>query len=78
MISCNQSFITNSWSVSRPKLLLLSFAIWNADDKGFICQQCGRVRDKEEIRKIASEVKSMSEKALMSLSSGSILLYCLC
>ena len=55
-----------------------SFAIWNADDKGFICQQCGRVGDKEEIRKIASEVKSMSEKAFMSLSSGSILLDCSC
>ncbi|KAK9993553.1 hypothetical protein SO802_023256 [Lithocarpus litseifolius] len=46
------------------------FLLRNSDDKGFICQQCGCVRDKEEIRKIASEVKSMSEKALMSLSSG--------
>ncbi|KAF3970156.1 hypothetical protein CMV_006123 [Castanea mollissima] len=46
------------------------FLLRSSDDKGFICQQCGRVRDKEEIRKIASEVKSMSEKALMSLSSG--------
>ncbi|XP_030933873.1 histone-lysine N-methyltransferase ASHR1 isoform X2 [Quercus lobata] len=46
------------------------FLLRSSDDKGFICQQCDRVRDKEEIRKIASEVKSMSEKALMSLSSG--------
>ncbi|KAK4572932.1 hypothetical protein RGQ29_031065 [Quercus rubra] len=48
------------------------FLLRSSDDKGFICQQCGRVRDKEEIRKIASEVKSMSEKALMSLSSGTV------
>ncbi|KAK7817860.1 histone-lysine n-methyltransferase ashr1 [Quercus suber] len=46
------------------------FLLRSSDDKGFICQQRGRVRDKEETRKIASEVKSMSEKALMSLSSG--------
>uniref|UniRef100_A0A2N9F3I1 MYND-type domain-containing protein n=1 Tax=Fagus sylvatica TaxID=28930 RepID=A0A2N9F3I1_FAGSY len=55
-----------------------SFLLRSSDDKGFICQQCGLVRDKDEIRKIASEVKSMSEKALISSSSGSILLDCLC
>ncbi|GMY06847.1 histone-lysine N-methyltransferase ASHR1 isoform X1 [Fagus crenata] len=47
-----------------------SFLLRSSDDKGFICQQCGLVRDKDEIRKIASEVKSMSEKALISSSSG--------
>jgi hypothetical protein len=79
VISCNQLvYYKRQWSVSRLKLPFFSFAIWNADDKGFICQQCGLVRDKDEIRKIASEVKSMSEKALISSSSGSILLDCLC
>ncbi|KAE8077407.1 hypothetical protein FH972_015974 [Carpinus fangiana] len=44
------------------------FSIQN--DKGFICQQCGHVRDKEEITKIASELKLISDKVLMSSSSG--------
>ncbi|XP_052201557.1 histone-lysine N-methyltransferase ASHR1 isoform X2 [Diospyros lotus] len=39
-------------------------------DSGFICQECGLVRDKEEIRKIASEVKLLSEKASELLVSG--------
>lgn len=46
------------------------FLLRSSDDKGFICQQCGLVRDKEEIRKIASEVKLMSDKVLLSSSSG--------
>lgn len=44
-----------------------------ADNKGFICQQCGLLRDKEEIAKITKEMKSISEKASMSLSSSRIL-----
>ncbi|KAL8482070.1 hypothetical protein ACS0TY_028277 [Phlomoides rotata] len=51
--------------------LALSYLI--ADNKGFICQQCGLLRDKEEIAKITKEVKSISEKASMSLSCGRIL-----
>ncbi|XP_059453924.1 histone-lysine N-methyltransferase ASHR1 isoform X1 [Corylus avellana] len=46
------------------------FLLRSSDDKGFVCQQCGLVRDKEEIRKIASELKLMSDKVLMSSSSG--------
>ncbi|XP_062113356.1 histone-lysine N-methyltransferase ASHR1-like isoform X3 [Humulus lupulus] len=38
-------------------------------DKGFICQQCGLVRSKEEIKELASEIKSLSEKVLDSVSS---------
>ncbi|PQP99888.1 histone-lysine N-methyltransferase ASHR1 isoform X1 [Prunus yedoensis var. nudiflora] len=33
---------------------------------GFICQQCGLVRSKEEIKQIASELKSLSDKAPIS------------
>uniref|UniRef100_A0A5B7AL27 Putative histone-lysine N-methyltransferase ASHR1 isoform X1 n=1 Tax=Davidia involucrata TaxID=16924 RepID=A0A5B7AL27_DAVIN len=46
------------------------FLLRDSDDRGFVCQQCGLVRDKEEIKKIVSEVKSMSDKASMLLSSG--------
>ncbi|XP_059631873.1 histone-lysine N-methyltransferase ASHR1 isoform X2 [Cornus florida] len=46
------------------------FLLRDLDGRGFICQQCGLVRDKEEIKKIASEVISMSDQASMSLSSG--------
>ncbi|XP_019055184.1 PREDICTED: histone-lysine N-methyltransferase ASHR1 isoform X2 [Nelumbo nucifera] len=49
------------------------FLLRDSDNKAFICQQCGHVRDKEEIRKIASEVKSLSDKASISLSSGNYL-----
>ncbi|KAI7753510.1 hypothetical protein M8C21_031974 [Ambrosia artemisiifolia] len=40
------------------------------ESKGFICQQCGLVRDIEEILKIAGEEKAMSEKASAALSTG--------
>ncbi|XP_048332522.2 histone-lysine N-methyltransferase ASHR1 isoform X2 [Ziziphus jujuba] len=45
------------------------FLLRDSDDKGFICQQCGLSRSKEEIKKIASEIKSLSDKALMSEAS---------
>lgn len=46
------------------------FLIRDPGDKGFICQHCGLVRDKEEITKIASETKLLSEKASRLASSG--------
>ncbi|XP_041015983.1 histone-lysine N-methyltransferase ASHR1 isoform X1 [Juglans microcarpa x Juglans regia] len=46
------------------------FLLRSSDGKEFICQHCGVVRDKEEIRKIASEVKSMLDTVLMSSSAG--------
>lgn len=46
------------------------FLLRDSDNKGFICQQCRVLWDREEIKKIASEVKLMSEKASMSHSSG--------
>ncbi|KAK4493190.1 hypothetical protein RD792_017953 [Penstemon davidsonii] len=48
------------------------FLLRDSDDKGFVCQQCGLLRDKEEIKYIVSELKIMSEKASLSLSSGYI------
>ncbi|KAL7597310.1 hypothetical protein Lser_V15G31106 [Lactuca serriola] len=39
------------------------------ESKGFKCQQCGIVREKEEIVKIASEEKTISNKASVALSS---------
>ncbi|CAK9179086.1 unnamed protein product [Ilex paraguariensis] len=49
------------------------FLLRDSDNKGFICQQCGLFRDKEEIKNIASEVKVVSEKASLTLSAGRIL-----
>ncbi|KAL1543881.1 histone-lysine N-methyltransferase ASHR1-like [Salvia divinorum] len=46
------------------------FLLRNSDDKGFICQQCGFLREKEEITNITIKLKSMSEKASALLSSG--------
>ncbi|XP_058190035.1 histone-lysine N-methyltransferase ASHR1 isoform X3 [Rhododendron vialii] len=46
------------------------FLIRDSGDKGFICQHCGLVRGKEEIKKIASEAKLLSEKASKLPSSG--------
>ncbi|CAL5417352.1 unnamed protein product [Camellia sinensis] len=46
------------------------FLLRDSGDKGFICHQCGLVRDKEEMKEIASEIKFLSEKASKLLSSG--------
>ncbi|EXB44335.1 Histone-lysine N-methyltransferase [Morus notabilis] len=51
------------------------FLLRDSDNIGFICQLCGLVRSKEEIKAIASEIKSWTDKALTSSSSQSILLH---
>ncbi|XP_024018122.1 histone-lysine N-methyltransferase ASHR1 isoform X2 [Morus notabilis] len=45
------------------------FLLRDSDNIGFICQLCGLVRSKEEIKAIASEIKSWTDKALTSSSS---------
>lgn len=44
------------------------FLLRDSEKQGFVCQQCGRVRNKEEIRGIASEIKLMSERTSSSTS----------
>ncbi|KAF6139503.1 hypothetical protein GIB67_005140 [Kingdonia uniflora] len=46
------------------------FLLRDSDDKGFECQQCGLVRSKDEIGKIASELKLMADKASTFLTLG--------
>lgn len=46
------------------------FLLRDTDDKGFVCQECGLLRSKEDIVRIASELKLMADKAAMSLSKG--------
>ncbi|KAK6939821.1 SET domain, partial [Dillenia turbinata] len=46
------------------------FLLCASDNKAFVCQACGLVRDKEEVRKVASEVKLLKEKASLLFSSG--------
>ncbi|XP_021285132.1 histone-lysine N-methyltransferase ASHR1-like isoform X2 [Herrania umbratica] len=46
------------------------FLLRESDDKGFVCQQCGLTRNKEEIRKISSDIKALLDKAPKSTSSG--------
>ncbi|KAE8714349.1 Histone-lysine N-methyltransferase ASHR1 [Hibiscus syriacus] len=46
------------------------FLLRESDEKGFVCQKCGLTRSKEEIRKIVTDIKALSEKALKSISSG--------
>ncbi|XP_022993816.1 histone-lysine N-methyltransferase ASHR1 [Cucurbita maxima] len=43
------------------------FLLRNSDDTGFTCQQCGLVRNKEEIKNIASQIKSISDEASTSM-----------
>lgn len=45
------------------------FLLRDSDNKGFVCQHCGLLREKEEIRKIASDVKALSDNVLASNSS---------
>ena len=61
----------------KPARLIL---IWFSKDffffvgnKGFTCQLCGLVRDKEEIKNTVHEIQSLSEKASISLPCGRIL-----
>lgn len=46
------------------------FLLRDPESKGFKCQKCGLVRDKDEILKIAGEEKAVAEKASAALSSG--------
>ncbi|KAK9134907.1 hypothetical protein Syun_014237 [Stephania yunnanensis] len=46
------------------------FLIRNTDDKGFICQKCGCIRNKVEIQEIAIELKSLEDMASRTLASG--------
>ncbi|XLR32740.1 hypothetical protein S83_060640 [Arachis hypogaea] len=46
------------------------FLLRTTDGKGFQCQQCGLVREKEEIKKTATEIKSLSEEEASKLSSA--------
>ncbi|KAK2388207.1 histone-lysine N-methyltransferase ASHR2 [Trifolium repens] len=45
------------------------FLLRTTDGKAFQCQECGLVRDKEEIKQIATEIKLLSEEASKSSSS---------
>ncbi|RDY10442.1 Histone-lysine N-methyltransferase ASHR1, partial [Mucuna pruriens] len=45
------------------------FLLRTTDGKGFQCQGCGLVRDKEEIKRIATEIKLLSEEASKSSST---------
>nr|XP_027190031.1 histone-lysine N-methyltransferase ASHR1 isoform X2 [Cicer arietinum] len=46
------------------------FLLRTTDGKAFQCQDCGLVRDKEEIKKIATEIKLLSEEASKPSSRG--------
>ncbi|XP_057444003.1 histone-lysine N-methyltransferase ASHR1 isoform X2 [Lotus japonicus] len=44
------------------------FLLRTTDGKGFQCQKCGLVREKDEVKKIAAEIKSLSEEEASRLS----------
>ncbi|CAM8939444.1 unnamed protein product [Rhodiola kirilowii] len=46
------------------------FMLRDSDDKGFVCQKCGRLRDKEEIGLIANEIRTLSSKVENLAESG--------
>ncbi|XP_009121061.1 histone-lysine N-methyltransferase ASHR1 isoform X2 [Brassica rapa] len=48
------------------------FLLRDPDDKGFVCQNCMLLRSKEEVKKLAGDVKTVSAKALASPSAESI------
>ncbi|XP_065880933.1 histone-lysine N-methyltransferase ASHR1 isoform X2 [Euphorbia lathyris] len=47
------------------------FLLRDSADQGFVCQHCGRLRSKEEVKKLAAEIRATSEKASESMSSDS-------
>ncbi|KAK9945746.1 hypothetical protein M0R45_011245 [Rubus argutus] len=51
------------------------FLLRDSDDNGFICQQCGRLKRKEEIIEMESEIKSLQEKALVAAESAPYITY---
>ncbi|PNY04645.1 histone-lysine N-methyltransferase ASHR1-like protein [Trifolium pratense] len=48
------------------------FLLRTTDGKAFQCQECGLVRDKEEIKQIATEIKLLSEEASKPSSSDRV------
>ncbi|XP_068642154.1 histone-lysine N-methyltransferase ASHR1 isoform X2 [Aristolochia californica] len=46
------------------------FLLTNPAENTYICQQCGLLRDQNEIKKLKSEAEQVSNKASVSLSSG--------
>ncbi|ESQ50674.1 hypothetical protein EUTSA_v10022664mg [Eutrema salsugineum] len=45
------------------------FLLRDPDEKGFVCQKCKLLRSKEEVKKLAGDVKTVSEKAPASPSA---------
>ncbi|KAM7252931.1 hypothetical protein ACFE04_025549 [Oxalis oulophora] len=67
---CDGFLLRDSGMVKYWCILLCSFVTGrSSSDKGFICQQCGLSRSKEEIKRLASEIKAISDKAQVSLHS---------
>ncbi|XP_031390525.1 histone-lysine N-methyltransferase ASHR1 isoform X2 [Punica granatum] len=48
------------------------FLLRDSDDRGFRCQQCGLLREKEELKEITNEIRTMSEKAVAATSSAKL------
>ncbi|CAI9108877.1 OLC1v1008578C1 [Oldenlandia corymbosa var. corymbosa] len=48
----------------------IGFLLRDSENKGFICQQCGLLRDKEEVKSIAAEIKLLTEKVSTLSSEG--------
>ncbi|WRX31508.1 SET domain - like 10 [Theobroma cacao] len=51
------------------------FLLRESDDKGFVCQQCGLTRNKEEIRKKSRDIKALLDKAPNSDPQDAMILY---
>ncbi|WCJ44594.1 Histone-lysine N-methyltransferase ASHR1 [Euphorbia peplus] len=45
------------------------FLLRDSGDQGFVCQHCGRLRSKEELKKLAAEIRATSAKTSESMSS---------
>ncbi|KAI5668589.1 hypothetical protein M9H77_18442 [Catharanthus roseus] len=46
------------------------FLFCDSDNKGFVCQHCGLLREKEEIANVTNEVESLSKEVSVFQSSG--------
>lgn len=81
MVSCFAILVCNLIVLRVNQLCYAAVSIsvfGHADGKGFTCQQCGLIRSKEEVKRIAMEVRTNLDKAPKSSSSGSILFCCSC
>ncbi|CAL9223388.1 unnamed protein product [Arabidopsis halleri] len=66
-LDIEESAILEGYRCSNEKCT--GFLLRDPEEKGFVCQKCLLLRSKEEVKKLASDLKAVSEKAPASPSA---------